>query len=319
MTRKIAIGLAFLLSATSMAAEPKGRIALTFDDAPRSAGPLFTGPERTGRLIDALNETGVEGAVFFVATRNLNQAPKGEVRLRAYVDNGHYLGNHSHSHLWLRRSAVADYISDLDKASQHLHGFDGLLPLYRFPFLDEGRSLEKRDALRSALAERGLKNGYVTVDNYEWYMNALLAEAVQADLHIDEQAWCDAYTSILGETVDFYDAIARDTLGRSPDHVLLLHENDYAALCLADLVEALREAGWVIIPATQAYQDPIAERIPETLFNGQGRVAALAHELGRSPRSLIHVSEDEAWLRQHFNELGLLPGPAHTDTLETTR
>jgi peptidoglycan/xylan/chitin deacetylase (PgdA/CDA1 family) len=315
----MAVALVFLLSATSLTAESKRRIALTFDDAPRSNGSLFTGAERTERLIDALKETGVEGAVFFVTTRNLEQVSDGEARLRAYVDNGHYLGNHSHSHLWLWRSAVADYLSDLDQANQNLRRFDGLLPLYRFPFLDEGKSPEKRDALRSALAERGLKNGYVTVDNYEWYMNALLAEAVQAGHTIDEQAWCTAYTSIIGESVEFYDAIARDTLGRSPDHVLLLHENDYAALCLVDLINALREAGWAIIPATQAYQDPISDRVPETLFNGQGRVAALAHERGRSPRSLVHASEDKAWLRQRFSELGLLPSPALSDTLETTR
>ena len=308
MRKYIESMLLLLLTLTTAvaAAEPRGRIALTFDDAPRGNGPVYSGPERTDRLIEALDAAGVEGVMFFVTTGNLEKAPRGAERLRAYVDAGHRLANHSHSHPWLWRSTVEDYIADLDLSIERLGDFDGTSPFYRFPFLDEGRSEKKRDVLRTALAARGLRNGYVTVDNYDWYMNALLGEAVKAGHDIDRTAWCAEYVAIMADGVIFYDRIARQTLGRSPDHVLLLHENDLAALCIGDLVYALQADGWTFISAETAFEDAIADRAPDTLFNNQGRVAALAHEAGRAPRSLIHESEDEGWLRARFTAAGLL-------------
>jgi hypothetical protein len=95
--------------------------------------------------------------------------------------------------------------------------------------------------------------------------------------------------------------------------VLLLHENDLAALFVDDLAEALRRKGWTIVPAIEAYQDPIATQLPDTLFNGQGRVAALARSHGAGPRDLVSEWEDEARLRALFVDAGLL-APAATDS-----
>ena len=51
-----------------------------------------------------------------------------------------------------------------------------------------------------------------------------------------------------------------------------------------------------IIPATEAYSDNIAQYMPATLFQGQGRVAAIAADKGSAPRDLVPYWEDEAWL-----------------------
>ena len=287
---------------------PRGRIAITFDDAPRGDGEFFTGAERTERLIAELAEAGVEGAMIFVLTENIALEAQGADRLRAYTDAGLVLANHSHTHSWLSRTDVADYLADIDTASGLLAGYESTAPFYRFPFLDEGRTSEKRDALRAGLQARGLRNGYVTVDTYDWYMNALAEEAVRKGHAPDMQALGSTYVEILAGNVEFYDRIAQATLGRSPAHVLLLHENDLAALFVGDLVKELRARGWEIVPALEAYDDPIAEVDPDTLFNGQGRVAAMADTEGLFKRSdLIAPDEDEDWLRAEFVRRGLLP------------
>ncbi len=306
------LGAAVMLGTAALdpvsAAEARRRIALTFDDVTLGDGPLMTGEQRTEKLIAALDEVGVEGAMFFVTTRNVERrGVQGEARVRSYVEAGHVLGNHSHSHLWLHKTSVDDYLADLDTAIAHLEEFDGVTPFFRFPFLDEGRAYDKRDALRAALAERGLRNGYVTVDDYDWYMVALVAEAVEAGHEVDIDALRDAYVELLVDAVRFYDAMAVEALGRSPQHVLLLHENDLAAMFIDDLVIGLRAAGWQIVPALEAFQDPIAEQEPDTLFLGQGRVAALAREAGRSPQELVHITENETALRSEFIRRGLLP------------
>lgn len=286
---------------------PRGRIALSFDDAPRPDGAFFKGAERTRRLIDALEQAGVSGAAVFVTTGNLERAPDGAERLRAWAAAGHVLGNHGHDHLWLSRSSVADYLTDIDTAVERLASFDGVVPYFRFPFLDEGRDHARRDALRSALAARGLANGYVTIDNYDWYLDHLAAEALRHDPDVDRDAIGRLYVDSLRAAVEFYDGHARRMLGRSPAHVLLLHENDLAALFVGDLVAALRADGWQVVPALEAWRDPIANTAPDTLFNGQGRIAALAHAAGTPAPELVHALEDEAALRARFVEAGLLP------------
>lgn len=84
----------------------------------------------------------------------------------------------------------------------------------------------------------------------------------------------------LWETIEFYDGIAKKVLGRSPSHVLLLYENDMAALFVDDLVAHIRLKGWEIISPIEAYKDPISRMVPDVLFNNQGRIAAIAHSKG---------------------------------------
>lgn len=115
------------------------------------------------------------------------------------------------------------------------------------------------------------------------------------------------YVDVLLQSIEFYDDIAQAQLGRSPRHVLLLHENDLAALFVPQLITALRADGWDIIPAQNAFNDPISQIFPETEFNGQGRIAAIAHAQGVSPHDLVSPIEEKRLLQQIFRENGLLP------------
>ena len=288
---------------------PERTLALTFDDVTRGDGPLFSGTERTEHLIEALSLADVEQAMFFVTTGNVAKAgDSGAARLQAYTDAGHALANHSHSHKWLSRTEIDVYIADLDEAIEGLAAFEKVAPYYRFPFLDEGRAIDKRDALREALKQRGLKNGYVTIDTYDWYLVSLVKEARETGIEFEIDDLRDLYVDVITRSTEFYDSMAQQTLGRSPHHVLLLHENDLASLFIGDLVAELRKRGFRIIPATVAFTDPIAEREPDTLFLGQGRIAALAHETGWKPADLVSPTEDEDYLRRRFEkEVAALP------------
>ena len=150
----------------------------------------------------------------------------------------------------------------------------------------------------------------MTVDTYDWHLVTLAKEARDAGAEFELDDLRDLYVDVITRSTEFYDVLAQDLLGRSPHHVLLLHENDLAALFIGDLVAELRRRGFRIIPATEAFRDPIAEREPDTLFLGQGRVAALAHEAGAPPRELVSPTEDENYLRARFEEeVTALPAP----------
>lgn len=304
MTKLALTALVALLIAATPAFAQK-RIALSFDDVPRQAGGFFTPDERTRRLIAGLRRARVAQAAFFVTPGNFEKpdGKGGETRIATYVRAGHVIANHSYSHLWLSRTPVADYVADIDRAAAWLKGRPGLRPWYRYPFLDEGRrDLAKRAGVRAALADRGLANGYVTVDNYDWHLDKLAGQARKAGKRIDRAALSDLYVETLVGAADFYDRIARETLGRQPAQVLLLHETDLNALYITDLVRALRKDGWEIITIDEAYRDPIASREPDGWFTNGGRIAALAQETGGKPADLIDPRTDEEVLTRLFNE-----------------
>jgi peptidoglycan/xylan/chitin deacetylase (PgdA/CDA1 family) len=303
VARRLLLAFVLVLAAVPAAAQDK-RIAISFDDIPRHQGGFMTPDERTVRLIAGLHEAGVEQAGFFVTTGNLDEhyGKGGEARIRAYVAAGHVIGNHSHSHTWLWNGDVAAYIADLDKAEAWLVDKPGKRPWYRFPYLDEGRDPARRDALRAALRERGLFNAYVTVDNYDWAVDGLASKAIEEGRTIDLTNLGQLYVETIVDTAEFNDRIARETLGRSPAHVLLLHETDLNALFIVDLVRGLRDAGWTIVTMDEAYRDPIARMEPDTLHLGGGRVSALAHVAGREPESLVHGRTDESELARLFEE-----------------
>lgn len=236
------------------------RIALSFDDVPRGEGVFFTSDERTRLLIEGLQKAGVEQAAFFVNPGHIAERPGAEKRIAAYVAAGHVIANHTNTHPRLSETSLDDYLADLDAASQWLEGREGLRPWFRYPFLDEGRGdAVKRDAMRAALAERGLINAYATVDASDWFYESALSQAVRSGAKVDQAAMRDLYVEVHVEAAEFYAELASKATGRSPAHVMLLHETDLAALYVADLVAALKAKGWTIITNDAAYADPFAD------------------------------------------------------------
>lgn len=287
----------------SMGDAPR-RIALSFDDAPRPADAFYSRAERASLLIEALAQEQAE-AIFFATTANMDE--EGAEILREYALAGHAIGNHSASHRRLGRITPDDFLIDLDAADTRLSSTPGFHRYFRFPFLDEGNTEAVRDVVRDGLQSRGYQNGYVTIDTYDWFLSDLLNQALRQNREVNNQALCQLYSSTLVESAEFYDALAVRVLGRSPAHVMLLHENDLAAHCLQSLVSALREHSWTIIPAMEAYRDPIAHALPNTLYLNQGRVAAIAAERGIPEAELRSSTENEATLRLQFEQRVLAP------------
>lgn len=280
--RLILLLLALLMTGAPAVAADK-RIALTFDDAPRQRGAFFTPDERAQRLIAGLRKAKVRQAAFFVNPGNFGSGDGigGERRMAAYVRAGHVLANHSWSHPALTDVTAGDYVANIDRAEEWLKRQPGHRPWFRFPYLNEGRADKaKRDAVRAALAVRGLRNGYVTADGADWNMEALTTEAVEAGKKVDRQALRDLYVETMVGAAEYNDTLARRVLGRAPAQVLLLHETDLAALFVTDLAAGLRKAGWTIITADEAYRDPIGSLSPDVPSMQGTLTEALAWEKG---------------------------------------
>lgn len=275
------------------------QIAITFDDVPTHDTPLFRHAERAAKIREHLAAYKVSSA-FFVITGSVTE--QNASQLLAYTKAGHVLANHSHSHLSPSRISAAAYIRDLNKADSVMKSLPGAESWYRYPFLNEGPTREKRDSIRQALNVLGLSNGYVTVDNYDWFINGELVSALRNGKKIDYDRLRKVYIDHIINSILFYDSIGVAVLGRSPRHVLLLHENDLAALYLGDLLKTLRSKGWSFVSPAEAYRDEISDIVPDVLFNGQGRLGAIAYSKGIPARELVQASEDEDYLRKLLAE-----------------
>ncbi|WP_315761209.1 polysaccharide deacetylase family protein [Sphingomonas sp. Y38-1Y] len=260
-TRARACALFLLALFIAVPAHAEKLIALTFDDVPRAPGAWYSPDERTRRIIAALDQGEVRGAAFFVNPGSLAkpEGKGGERRIAAYARAGHVIANHGFSHLQLSDTPAATYIADIDRADRWLRGRAGFRPWYRFPYLDEGRQDKaKRDAIRAALAERRLANGYATADGVDWHLEARTTDAVRAGKPIDLDGLRALYVETQADAADYYDALAVKATGRSPIQVMLMHETDLAARFLPDLIAELKRRGWRFVSADAAFADPLA-------------------------------------------------------------
>lgn len=298
MRRTSFMGLVVVLLLSTMPSlHAQKQIALTFDDAPRPDTSLSS-EQRTELLLQALVASGVEQAMFFVTTKHVTE--QTQPILTQYQQHGHLIANHSDQHRWLHRTELAEYQQDVLTAHQALRDYPHYQAFFRYPYLDEGRDPKVVKKMQKFLRKNGLQNGYVTVDNYDWYLDKLYQDATKAGHSINMDQLQKLYIDVLWAAIQHSDRIAEQYLGRSPKHVLLLHDNDLAAYFIDDLVAHLKAQGWEVISPLDAFLDPIAQQTPKTLFTGQGRVAALARDAGASPKELVHVAEDEAELQRLF-------------------
>lgn len=193
-----------------------------------------------------------------------------------------------------------DYKNEFLKADSELSKFRTFKKYFRFPYLREGDSIEKRDGMRETLKKMGYQNAYITSNNYDWYIDELFQKTVEKDPEFDMNKMRDFYVNILLQSISFYDQMAVIHLGRSPKHILLLHEMDITALFIDDLIEALQADGWKIISLHSALTDEISRyQTTSILKYNPGRIGEIAKDNGQT-NGLWHKSCDESYLKSKF-------------------
>ena len=254
-----------------------GQIAITIDDAPGPDSAYYNRNKRTKIIAEKLSESKVQ-AMFFAIGNNIDN--NGMDCLKKYANNGHLIANHSYSHMDLNSVENKEYSDDILKNQELIKNLSTFSRFFRYPLLHEGNTIQKRDYICDFIKKQSLRNGYVTVDNWDFFINKLLNDAKEKGKKINLENLKRLYIDHIWSAIMFYDKIAVEYLGHSPKHTLLLHDIDTTALFIDDLVKHIREKGWEIITPTEAYQDPIADYTSETLINNQGRIMAIAIDKG---------------------------------------
>lgn len=262
----------FLVSKNLIAKE----VAFTIDDAPMRDMAIYSGDQRASILIGTFKKHNIQ-VVFFSISRNLSY-PERANRMQRYVDAGHLIANHTHSHPNYDQTSISEYLLDVDRAHELLRSYKTFRPWFRFPMLRHGNTVRKRDSMRKHLSQMKYRIAYVSLDIQDWFMASLVDQGVKSGRDVNTENLCSAYSDLISDTMENYNSKAVELLGRSPKHAIVLHENDLLALCLETLISKIQSQGWKIISPEEAYKDPIYQRSPNTLFNNNGLIAALYHE-----------------------------------------
>lgn len=253
-------------------------IALTFDDAPVSSGLHFTSEKRTETLIRKLSESKSPAVMIFANPCTQSDQKSLLAQLKKYQDAGHFIGNHTCTHPRFDKVGFQVFSDDVKKADQLLqHLFVGQ-KYFRFPFLNEGQQPRARDQMRAWLGENNYRNAYVSIDNDDTELTAKLNEAKSLSKKIDYPAVEKIFIKHILTAANFYDDTAKKLIGRSPKHVLLLHEIDGTVLYIDPLLRELRKDGWTIISAEEAYKDQLYSEKPRNTNSGNGLIAQIYFE-----------------------------------------
>lgn len=281
------------------------QVAITIDDFNWSDATGITSEARNRALLDALRAHRVQAAVFVAGKFVDNET--GQRLLGAWNKEGHVIGNHSYSHLYYNIAKVGfeQFSQDVLKGESVLGTHSRFRKLFRFPYLKEGDTAEKRDAMRKCLAERGYRNWHVTIDASDWYVDQRLRARLKRDAGADLAPYRDYYLNHIWERSLFYDDLSRKVLGRSVKHTLLVHHNVLNGLFLNDLLGMYKAKGWTLIGAGEAFKDPVFSSAPKILPAGESLIWALAKEAGKFEKLLRYPAEDGDYEKGRMDELGL--------------
>lgn len=280
------------------------QLALTLDDPTLSLGSVLKWQEASSRILKAISAKDVRAALFVCGMR-VDDAD-GAKLLTAWDQAGHLICNHSYSHKFYgERTSYGDFAVDFLKNEKIIAPYHNRTSLFRYPFLKEGDTADKRDRFRALLKERGYRVGHVTIDASDWYVSQRFVDRLAKQPNAPVGPYRDYLIAHLLDRAAFYRQLALDVLGRDIRHTLLVHFNPLNAFVLPDVMNAFEAAGWQWIDASLVYEDPVFRSQPHTVPAGESLVWALAKETGRFEDRLRYPGEDDVYEKPKMDGLGL--------------
>jgi peptidoglycan/xylan/chitin deacetylase (PgdA/CDA1 family) len=267
-------GLCFAQTVPEPVTSLKGvKVAITVDDVPAHGDP-FPGIDRDAisrGILAALANNRVQGAWGF--TNEVWDANELAI-FEEWLSAGYPLGNHTHSHYDLNQVSTRTFTADIARQDRLLASLAKFSPLiakrkmFRYPWLDEGSSLARRNQIRRYLFSKGYRVAEVTIDYSDWsWTDAYARCRTQNDQksiewllgHVD-----DAAHRYLSRSVE----MARRLFNRDVNQILLVHIGAFDALTLDGILRDWRSKGVEFIPLEEALADPIYQINPDIAYKG---------------------------------------------------
>ena len=256
------------------------------------------------RILQALDSRKLKAALFVCGQRV--DRPEGKNLLGAWDDAGQLICNHSYSHMmYMGKTSYDDFAADFLRDEPIIAGYRNRTQLFRYPFLKEGDTADKRDRFRALLKEHGYRVGHVTIDGSDSYVDDRMRGRLLQNPKATLEPYRDYLIAHLLDRASFYRQLALDVLGHEVRHTILVHYTMINALFLQDVISAFENSGWEWIDAAHAYEDPVFAKEPQTLPAGESLIWALAKETGKFNDRLRYPGEDDTYEKPKMDALSL--------------
>lgn len=281
------------------------QFSITMDDFFWQNDVKLTGAERNQAILEALKTHGVKAAMFVIG-RNIEDE-EGKKLLTSWDQAGHLIANHTYSHRNLNApdTDVKAYQDDILQAEALLKQFPRFRKFLRFPFLKEGDTAEKRDAVRAFMTQHGYRNGHVTIDASDWYIDQRLTARLKENPKANVKPYRDYYLAHMWDRANYYNSLAQRVGRDEVRHTMLVHFNLLNALFLGDLIAMFMKKNWMPIDAELAYNDKVFTAQPNVLPAGESIIWSLAKENSAIAKSLRYPAEDSRYEAARMKKLGL--------------
>ncbi|HEY4354425.1 MAG TPA: polysaccharide deacetylase family protein [Acidobacteriaceae bacterium] len=261
MHRLCAVVLGLLVASWGAHAQtPTPSVAFTFDDLP-AHGPLPPGtarPDVVKSILATLKREEMPPVYGFVNGFRVQRYPYQIHILQAWHAAGEPLGNHTWSHPELDKLSAKKYEANIARNEAMLRHVDpdGDWHWFRYPFLEEGNTVAKREQVRTWLHLHGYRIAEVSMDFQDYLWNDVYARcaAKQDDKAI--AALHDSYLASADESIGVYRGLAQKLYGRDIPYVLLMHVGAFDAKMLPELIALFRARGFTFTTLEQAISDP---------------------------------------------------------------
>ncbi len=235
-------------------------VAITVDDLP-AVGTLPPGEdyvEVAKAIVSELKANGLEGTYGFVNADKLASRPGAPHALEIWLDAGMNIGNHTWSHMRLTTNTAEAFEQDIAQNEPMLRQYGEVRDWrwFRYPYLEEGETVEKRRAVRAYLQGHGYRIAQVTLEfeDYAWNDAYCRCRAKQDEAAI---AWLrQDYLDTAAEFIKLRREEEQIAFGREIPNVMLLHETPFTTLMLPDLLDLLRKEGFSFESLAQVESDP---------------------------------------------------------------
>lgn len=252
-----------LVACSACAPSPGPRlIAITIDDAPVTKPLSYSDNwERTvvtDSLTVALARYGAPATVFAIGVDLQN--PDLLPLVGNWTEAGFTMANHSMSHRSFNSLSREEGVLEMGQAQAVL---SRVVPAgsrsryFRFPFLEEGSSLNERAFWLSVLDSMAITPAPVTITTDDWRYDNDYAAAEEAEDWDRRYRVGQEYLEHVRSSIRHWDDLGGQLYKRNVRHILMLHANRVNRDYLGQILESLAAEGFEFISLTEALEDEL--------------------------------------------------------------
>jgi peptidoglycan/xylan/chitin deacetylase (PgdA/CDA1 family) len=250
------------------------QVAITIDDLPShgTLPPGLTRADVANAILGALKQANAPKVYGFVNAKKLEQHPEEIEILKLWRKAGFPLGNHTYAHLSLNDSSADQFDENVAADEATLKSLMGRQNWhwFRYPFLWEGDTLEKRHAVRRYLKNHKYHIAQVTIDFEDYLWNAPYARCAERNDKASIEWLKSSYMSTAAEYVGLGQQMAKLVYGRDIRHVLLLHIGAFDAVMLPQLLDFMKKQNFKFVTLEDAEKDPAYRIDPDMALKDGG-------------------------------------------------